>query len=129
MLDLTSCFTTNKNPHSDVLLGSRSKFISSLSTRPLLHSTAHSAYFQRMAQPNFQNRANAARASADELELIPNLPSVNLGEQMLQIQETLREMQQTTQQQARQLGQQTRQLGQQARQLGQQARQLRHLSG
>jgi hypothetical protein len=97
MLDLTSYFTTKKNSHSDVLLGSRSKFIS-LSTRLLSHSTAHSAHFQRMAQPNFQILANAARASAHELELIPNPPAVNLEEQVLQMQQILREMQETQRQ-------------------------------
>jgi DNA anti-recombination protein RmuC len=72
-----------------------------------------------MAQPNFQNRANAARASAHELELIPNLPAVNLGEQMLQIQETLREIQQTMQEHGQRLAELRQEHGQRLAELRQ----------
>jgi hypothetical protein len=65
-----------------------------------------------MAQPNFQILSDAAAASAQQLALMPNLPAVNLGGQLLQIQRTLQEMQQTMQQQGQQLVQQGQQLEQ-----------------
>jgi hypothetical protein len=54
--------------------------------------------------------SDAAAASAQQLALMPNLPAVNLGGQLLQIQRTLQEMQQTMQQQGQQLVQQGQQL-------------------
>jgi len=57
-------------------------------------------------QPNFQiltdaaaTISDAAAASAEQLALMPNLPAVNFGEQLVQIQQTLGEMQQAMQQQ------------------------------
>ena len=42
--------------------------------------------------------SDAAAASAEQLALLPNLPAVNFGEQLEQIQRTLGEMQRTMQQ-------------------------------
>ena len=47
-----------------------------------------------MAQPNFQTLSNAFGAAGHELALMPNLPALNVAEQLQQIQQTLQQMQQ-----------------------------------
>ncbi|RPB14808.1 hypothetical protein P167DRAFT_45325 [Morchella conica CCBAS932] len=47
-----------------------------------------------MAQPNFQNLSAAFATASNEIALLPNLPVVNLAEQIQQIHQMLQEMQQ-----------------------------------
>ena len=63
-------------------------------------------------QPNFRILADAAAASAGQLALMPNLPAINFGEQLGEIQRTLVEMHRTMQQQGQQLTQIREDLGQ-----------------
>jgi septal ring factor EnvC (AmiA/AmiB activator) len=77
-----------------------------------------------MAQPNFQILSDSVVASAQQLALMPNLPVLNFGGQLLQIQQSLQEIQQTMRQQGQQLAQQGEQLAQQGQQLAQQGQQL-----
>lgn len=64
-----------------------------------------------MAQPNFQNLSAAFATASNEIALLPNLPVVNLAEQIQQIHQMLQEMQQGLQN--LQQGQQNLQQGQQ----------------
>ena len=47
-----------------------------------------------MAQPNLQTLSNAIGTTAHEPALIPNLPSLNVAGQLLEIQQTLQKIQQ-----------------------------------
>ena len=75
-----------------------------------------------MAQSNFPTLSNAVATAAQQLALFPNLPVMNFGEQLQQLQQSQQQMQQTQQemQQTQQQMQQTQQQMQQQLQQSQQ---------
>ena len=75
------------------------------------HFFLRQPYPSPMAQPNFQI-SGAAAAAAGQLALVPYLPVVNPGAQLLPTQQTQQQIQQT-QQQIQQTQQQIQQTGQQ----------------
>jgi hypothetical protein len=56
-----------------------------------------------MAQQNFQNLSHAMTPATKELAVMPNQTAIDIGEQLLQIRQSLQQIQET-------LGEQTQQI-------------------
>jgi hypothetical protein len=59
--------------------------------RTFYHFDNYSDTTEVMAQPNFQNISDALVTAGREFALMPNVPVINIGGQLLQIQQTLQQ--------------------------------------